>query len=727
MPIQYYIQDTNEAILVEDKPFASGGEGGLHEILEPARLMTYVAKIFHANKRDKEKEKKIKYLIANPPSFEYSPEHQPIIWVEKALYDEKGEFIGFIMPRAHGEKLEILCSPKLPKSLGGEWNRLRFGHDEAMRLRMKVCYNLAAAIHQIHATGRYVLVDLKPDNILIRSNGVVSIVDTDSIEVIENGETLFPATVVTPEYTPAEYYNGVKPGKVLIEDTWDRFSLAVIYYRLLMGVHPFAASSAAPYDVLTSLGDKIKEGLFVHTKTPKSKFLVIPPPHKKFKTLDDTLRQCFMKTLDLGYEDIHQRTTAEEWGTAFLNNPLLLVDRPLPSKALKVTGLEHKNWYDMALSQALVDLNLTPPKRQLAVIDKDGGGGPMMPSSFWKQIKDTYKKAGSATWVVAKFIGIVLAVITVFILVVGTFTQGYEVTHALKFLLEYLISIPIYLLPVLPFLLLIPFVTGIIRLSSQRASNLGSVLSSTFALTTAQKQRSLEDRQYSLFSKRVKLKQRLQEIKAELDILKQVKQKKEQEFNRKNNQAINTTNKDIQTQITQERLGIAEQDQLAQSLMKEEAQKVRECRLKLQELLDKVPYKVIPGKTPQQKIGSLGNFNLDLGFSPEEVIQITKELQALEDVTQQEIDDIKASYDANHQALIEKGGQFKIKIDDITKSATSDMRQKINIDNTLLNKSYRKLLKTRNELTLELYDEEMKLQDLNEHIRVVRDELNKYR
>lgn len=726
MPIQYYIQDTNEAILVEDKPFASGGEGGLHEILNPARLMNYVAKVFHVNKRDKEKERKIKYLIQNPPTFDYTPEHQPIIWVEKALYDEKGEFIGFIMPRAHGEKLEILCSPKLPKYLGGEWNRLRFGHDEAMRLRMKVCYNLAAAIHQIHATGRYVLVDLKPDNVLIGSNGVVSIVDTDSIEVVENGKTIFPATVVTPEYTPAEYYDGVKPGKVLIEDTWDRFSLAVIYYRMLMGVHPFAASSAAPYDNLTSLGDKIKEGLFVYAREPKSSFKVIPPPHQKFKTLDDTLRQCFIKTLDEGYQDTHKRTTAEEWGTAFLNNPLLLVDRPLPSKALKVTDLEHRNWYDIALNQALTELNLTAPQRQLTVIDNNGIAS-TLPNNLSKEITDIYKKAGAAAWVVAKFLGIVLAVITVFILVVGTFTQGYEVTHALKFLLEQLIAIPLYFLPVLPILFLLPVIIGIVKLASKGASNLGSTLSSTFAFTSTQKQRSLEDRQYSLFSKRVKMKQRLQEIQAELDILKQVKQKKEQEFNRQNNQAIINTNRQIQTQITQERLGIAQQDKLAQSLMKEEAQKVRECRLQLQSLLDQPPYKGIPGKSPQQKINSLSNFNLDLGLSAAEIEQIGKELQALEEETQKEIDEIKASYDDLHQQLIEQGGQFKIRIDDISESATSDMRKKINIDSNLLNKSYRKLLKTRNELTLEMYEEEKNLQELNENIRNIRDELNKYR
>ncbi|MCH2046582.1 MAG: hypothetical protein MK212_20870, partial [Saprospiraceae bacterium] len=483
-------------------------------------------------------------------------------------------------------------------------------------------------------------------------------------------------------------------------------------------------------DTLTSLGDKIKEGLFVHSKRPKAKFRVIPPPHSKFQELDERLRQCFMQTLDEGYHDVNKRTTAEQWGTAFINNPLLLVDRPLPSKALKINDLEHRDWYELAVSQALEDLSLTIPQRQLVVADQPNAnlaGKPILPGSFGNYIINTYKKTGSIAWVITKFLGIVLAVITIFILVVGTFTQGYEVSHALWFLWEYIISIPLSLLSVLPFVVLAPLVIGIIRLSSNKAADLGSMLSSTFAFTNSQKQRSLEDRQYALFSKRVKMKQRLQEIKAELDILKQVKQKKEQEFNRQNNQTIHSTNKEIQTQITQERLGIVKQDREAQDLMTEEAEKVRELRVKLQQLLEQPPYNNIPGNSPQQKINSLGNFNLDLGLSPEETEQIIRELQAVEQSVQEEIDAIKLMYDQKHNVLIDTGKDFKIRIDSITESATSEMRQKINIDKTLLNKSYRKLLKTRNELTLELYEEETKLQELNEHIRVVRDELNKYR
>ena len=80
MPQQYYIKDNNEALIIEDKPFASGGEGGLFNILSPATYSAgYVVKIIHSHKLNPTREAKVLYLIANRPKFEYNPEHQTII------------------------------------------------------------------------------------------------------------------------------------------------------------------------------------------------------------------------------------------------------------------------------------------------------------------------------------------------------------------------------------------------------------------------------------------------------------------------------------------------------------------------------------------------------------------------------------------------------------------------------------------------------------------------
>ncbi|BDS13260.1 protein kinase domain-containing protein [Aureispira anguillae] len=319
MANRYKLEYSGTWITLASKPFAGGGEGNLYTIVSPKELSDYVAKIYHPHKLSKTREEKINYLAQYPPlnSTDDRTTHNSVIWVKDALYDNR-KFVGFIMPYTSGEKLEILCTPKIPRKLRSEWGRFEFKKSSrAVELRMKLCFNICAAIHQVHAMERYVLVDMKPDNIVIQSNGLVSIVDTDSVEVIEDGKSLFDAPVATPEYTPPEHYEELNYDPTEREE-WDRFGLGVILYKLLFGIHPFAASSGPPYEQLTSLHDKIKHGLFVHHPAKKNSFRIIPPPHKAFYQLDRSLQDLFMRCFIDGHHNPELRPSAEEWCAAIL-------------------------------------------------------------------------------------------------------------------------------------------------------------------------------------------------------------------------------------------------------------------------------------------------------------------------------------------------------------------------------------------------------------------------
>jgi serine/threonine protein kinase len=316
---QYKLEKSGILITLSAKPFAGGGEGNLYKITTPQKLRKYVAKLYHPHKLSSTREEKINYLAAYPPiqSAENGGAHNSVIWVKDALYD-KGRFVGFIMPYTEGEKLEILCTPKIPKKIRREWARFDFKKSpKALDMRLKLSFNICAAIHQVHSMERYVLVDMKPDNIIIQTNGLVSIVDTDSVEVVESGKSLFDAPVATPEYTPPEHYRTLDYDPTERE-AWDRFGLGVILYKLMFGIHPFAASSGAPYEQLTTLHDKIKHGLFVHHPAKKSSFTIIPPPHKAFYKLDKSLQDLFFRCFIDGDDDPDLRPSAEEWCATIL-------------------------------------------------------------------------------------------------------------------------------------------------------------------------------------------------------------------------------------------------------------------------------------------------------------------------------------------------------------------------------------------------------------------------
>lgn len=747
MPKQLYIKSINQAIVIDDNPFASGGEGELFNILEPSNLGSYVAKVFHLNKRDAQKEAKIAYLLDNPPVFEGAPTEQPIVWVKYMLHDAQGAFVGFVMPKATGEKLEILTSPKLPKHLGKQWNRFRLGSDEALRLRLKVCYNLAVALRTVHATGKYVLVDLKPDNILIKSNGVVSIVDTDSIEVIENGKTLFPATVATPEYTPNEYYTGTKPGKVVINTSWDNFSLAVIYYRLLFGVHPYAATSQAPYDNVNALGDKIKHGLFVHNPKLSNQFTVVPPPHRAFGKVDRDLRKLFFRTFVDGYDDPNLRPTPEEWGQTLANNPLLLTNRPLPSKSLELNKINDSNWFVLALEKAMKDQNLALPTLPKAKVVS-----PQMVHSFdavLKEATQNYKKVGRGLGMLTKYTLQVLVIVFALFLIATVLTGGPldDIFYALSSVWSLLISVPVFifqiggvglilLLGMLPFLVAsLPKFSSIIK---DRTQQTRKNLIGRFSFTKGQKQKSLEELQYTLYNQRTKVKQRLREIKNELIVWSKVKVDKEKDFFRKNTSKILASNRAISSQLSQEQRAIQEQDNKAKLLMEEEASALKKARLEYAQKLAEHPiYSTIKGNTALQKIAFLNQQleamntsnalnNLNAPESSDFPTIITA-LKGIEQDLNEQLQAIKDTYDEKHAVLLGDTNEYKIKIEDLVKDSVDTMRVQTQMDTHLMDTSFKKLLKSIQKLEIEIQDKESELSEINEEIKVLKQELKVYK
>lgn len=316
MPEEYFLKSSREKIQLAPKPFAGGGEGDLYQIIAPSNYKKYVAKVYHPHKRSKQREDKTQYLMDHPPIGLF--ENGSIVWVLDALYDSTFQFVGFIMPFAKGKKLEILCLGKLPKRIGKEWHRFDLHASNAMKYRLRICFNLAAAIYQIHATDHYVLVDMKPENIIIQPNGLLAIVDTDSVEVIEDGIAIYPAPVATPEYTPPEFYTNQSRKTETVGEPWDRFGLAVIFYKLLCGIHPFTGSAKPPYDNLVSLHEKIEHGLFVHSTSKKDFLSVVPSPHQRFEKLVPNLQDLFIQCFEEGHDNPEARPSANEWCAVFL-------------------------------------------------------------------------------------------------------------------------------------------------------------------------------------------------------------------------------------------------------------------------------------------------------------------------------------------------------------------------------------------------------------------------
>lgn len=306
------------SLQLKGKPFASGGEGDLYHVRVTDLPGNWVAKIYHPPKRTAQRETKINYLLSHRPAALVDGDDKDWMWVKDLIVDASGQFIGLLLPYIQGEKLEVLCSQKLPRSLAATWRRMDLQQEDALDYRIKVGFNLAVAVYRLHSTQHYVLVDMKPDNVLLQSNGLLSIVDLDSMAINEGHRALFPAPVATPEYTPPEYYQQSLVEGAAVDPAWDRFGLAVILYKLFCGIHPFAATAFAPYDGYVSLHQKIEHGLFVHSPSRGQYLQVVPPPHERFHRLPEAVRKLFIQCFEEGHEVPSLRPTAEEWCVALL-------------------------------------------------------------------------------------------------------------------------------------------------------------------------------------------------------------------------------------------------------------------------------------------------------------------------------------------------------------------------------------------------------------------------
>lgn len=305
----------NTLLQLSDTPFAKGGEAELYQVLSKNAYPSHLAKIYYPHKRTAQQEYKIQYLLRHAPQ---TVTDQDIPWVKDILYSPEGDFLGFILPRVYGQNLEALCLPKLPKHLdkNASWQPFDRAEPTAIRYRLQVCLNLTSLVAKIHEMGCYTIIDLKPDNVLVRSDATVSIIDGDSMEITEDNIELFAAKVITHEYTPPEYYRGINPQTTIVENSWDCFSLAVIIYRVLFGIHPFAATAQAPFDRLNTLSQKIEQGLFVHSPAKPIKFRHIPLPHQYFEQLPSLLQELFIDCFNDGYTEPHARPTASQWEQA---------------------------------------------------------------------------------------------------------------------------------------------------------------------------------------------------------------------------------------------------------------------------------------------------------------------------------------------------------------------------------------------------------------------------
>lgn len=304
-------------ITLEKHCFSSGGEGDVYKIISPSSYNAYCAKILKDQYKTPQREQKLKFMISNSPK-EIVGQSVILAWPIDVIYSTNGGFLGFIMPLAYKNSVDLTrltlfnLDPKL-LSTSKDWGKFDRGQTQKYNVyenRLKLIFNIAYAIYLLHSTHKYVLKDFKPPNVLVTSDGKITMVDMDSIQMCENGQLRYPADVLTPDYTPPECYshNVGMHKNVPLSSSWDCFSFSVVFYEILFGIHPFQVVPMSDSDGC-NVPEKIKNNLFVFGRN-QNRIKRYAPLHNSFNFLPYKMQELFVRAFD---RTASERPSCKEW------------------------------------------------------------------------------------------------------------------------------------------------------------------------------------------------------------------------------------------------------------------------------------------------------------------------------------------------------------------------------------------------------------------------------
>lgn len=300
MKVKY--QSTGESFFIDaGLRIGGGGEGTVYGVPGNPAL---AAKIFTRNEKNNLRSRKLQIMLDQAP---LDPTrrlgHISIAWpVDILLSADNGMVVGYVMP----------CIEKtLPIS---NYYDVALRHLKCPLFRYdylcRTATNLASAVRALHESG-CVIGDVNESNILVTETAMVTLIDTDSFQVIDPDDgAVYRCPVCTAAFTPPELQNR-DLSQINRSPDHDMFGITVLFFQLLMeGTRPFAGIFPGdPPDYEMS----ILKGYFPYGRHPKNSPPKTAPP---FDILPSRLQELFVQCFEEGHKNPVLRPDAQTWLSA---------------------------------------------------------------------------------------------------------------------------------------------------------------------------------------------------------------------------------------------------------------------------------------------------------------------------------------------------------------------------------------------------------------------------
>lgn len=208
-------------VVLETQVGEPGGEGTVYKCNIPNK----VCKIYHKDKITKFRLAKLLEMQAKNIKI------KGICYPEEFLYNEKGQFVGYLMNEAKGHKLQnSVMLPMVIRDKFPNWKR---------RELVKLCISILEIVEQLHKSN-IIIGDINANNILVDDYNKVYFIDCDSFQIGP-----YPCPVGTPYFTPREL-QGKKYSEFLRTKEHDMFAITTLFFMILfLGKPPYSAKGGA--------------------------------------------------------------------------------------------------------------------------------------------------------------------------------------------------------------------------------------------------------------------------------------------------------------------------------------------------------------------------------------------------------------------------------------------------------------------------------------------------
>ena len=302
-PRTLYRRSDGEPLSISDgNLLGSGGEGAIYTLDE---LPDLVAKVYHSPSAMRGS--KLALMADNPPNVPQRDGHVSIAWPLDTLHSSlpaaDGNTAGFLMHKIGSTREVNQCYN--PAARKRNFPHFTYAHLCA------VAINVAAVVNAVHRQN-YVIGDINESNFMVNDNGLVTLIDTDSFQVIDLSDgTVHRSPVGKPEYTPQEL-QGHSFDAVDRNQYHDRFGLGVLIFQLLMeGRHPYIGRYTGQGEP-PAIEENIASGNFIHSQN-RPVPLVDGPGYLPWDTLSESVRNLFGLCFETGHDNQIVRPTAFQW------------------------------------------------------------------------------------------------------------------------------------------------------------------------------------------------------------------------------------------------------------------------------------------------------------------------------------------------------------------------------------------------------------------------------